>query len=33
MGARHLPINMVVDPDIEAGHAGLQAPRVTPHWP
>jgi cold shock CspA family protein/ribosome-associated translation inhibitor RaiA len=26
-------VNMVVDLDIEAGHAGLQATRVTPHWP
>ena len=29
----HLHVNMVVDLDIEAGHAGLQATRVTPHWP
>jgi cold shock CspA family protein/ribosome-associated translation inhibitor RaiA len=29
----HLQVNMVVDLDIEAGHAGLQATRVTPHWP
>jgi cold shock CspA family protein len=28
-----LHVNMVVDLDIEAGHAGLQAIRVTPHWP
>jgi cold shock CspA family protein/ribosome-associated translation inhibitor RaiA len=28
-----LHVNMVVDLDIEAGHAGLQATRVTPHWP
>jgi len=28
-----LSVNMVVDLDIEAGHAGLQATRVTPHWP
>ena len=28
-----LYVNMVVDLDIEAGHAGFQATRVTPHWP
>ena len=28
-----LHVNMVVDLDIEEGHAGLQATRVTPHWP
>ncbi len=28
-----LCVDMVVDLDIEAGHAGLQATRVTPHWP
>ena len=28
-----LHVNMVVDLDIEAGHAGLQASRVSPHWP
>ena len=28
-----LHVNMVVDLEIEAGHAGLQATRVTPHWP
>ena len=29
----HLQVHMAVDLDIEAGHAGLQATRVTPHWP
>jgi cold shock CspA family protein len=29
----HLQVNMVVDLDIETGHARLQATRVTPHWP
>jgi cold shock CspA family protein/ribosome-associated translation inhibitor RaiA len=28
-----LQVNMAVDLDIEAGHAGLQATRVTPHFP
>jgi cold shock CspA family protein len=28
-----LQVNMAVDLDIEAGHAGLQATRVTLHWP
>jgi cold shock CspA family protein len=28
-----LHVNMVVDLDFEAGHAGLQATRVTPRWP
>jgi cold shock CspA family protein len=29
----HLQVNMAVDLDIEAGHAGLQATRVTPRFP
>jgi cold shock CspA family protein/ribosome-associated translation inhibitor RaiA len=28
-----LQVNMAVDLDIEPGHAGLQATRVTPHFP
>jgi cold shock CspA family protein/ribosome-associated translation inhibitor RaiA len=30
---KHLQVNMAVDLDIEAGHAGLQATRVTPRFP